>query len=188
MLRSMTIGLLAVTATAAVHAVAPEDLRLAGIASAGQRQVAHIESRAGEQYTVRVGDRIGTGRVIEILPEAVRIAWAGQTWRLALQGESLYSGARTLPEQRAEVRYLNQRTTSALARLRSEAGDDEKRLASRFAEVLSLPPSALVVAMDGEPVASTAAVIDQLLAQADAGQRSTLRLDGGDMPLVVLMP
>jgi hypothetical protein len=184
----MTTGLLAMTATAAVHAVGPEDLRLAGIASAGQRQVAHIESRAGEQYTVRVGDRIGTGKVIAILPEAVRIEWAGKTWRLPLQGQSVYNGARTLPEQRAEVRYLNPRTTNALAKLRSEAGEDEKRLASRFAEVLSLPSSALVVAMDGEPVASTATVIDQLLAHAQAGERSTLTLDGGDLPMVVLMP
>jgi hypothetical protein len=188
MLRLTAIGLLAATAVSTVHAAHPQDLRVAGIASAGRRQVAHIESRAGEQYTVRVGDEFAGGKVVAILPEAVRIEWGGRTWRLPLQGQSLYDGARVTPEQRAEVRYIDRRTADALARLRAEVGDDEKRLASRFAEVLTLPPSALVVGMDGQPVASTADVIDQLRMRIDAGTRSSLTLDGGDLPMVVLMP
>jgi hypothetical protein len=188
MLRLLAIGLLAMTTTAAVHGAHPENLRLAGIASAGNRQVAHLESRAGKQYTVRAGDRIGAGKVVAILPEAVRIEWEGKTWRLPLQGQSLYNGARTLAEQRAEVRYLNPQTTNALSSLLAEAGEDEKRLASGLADVLSLPPSALVVAMDGAPVTSTAQVIDQLLQHLEAGERSALTLDGGDLPMLVLMP
>jgi hypothetical protein len=161
----------------------PGRYRLAGIMSVGEDFLALIEVGEQEQVLLRQGSEIGSGRVVLLDRERVRIEFPDRVLELSLEGAG---EARVLPAALGVVTessdspgaLVREVDTERLRESLDASGTEDRaatsgrparrpaagtQLAVRLAPVLNLPPDARIVAVNEQPVRS----VDEALALID---------------------
>jgi hypothetical protein len=161
--------------------------RLAGTLAVGQTYIAFLEMPDGGQVLVRTGSEVDGAKVLEVTATGVRLGLASGIFELSLEGTGkpqvvVASAAVTAAKDDDKNRvYTREVSDEQLSReLAGPAGkppanpaaaDARVVAAQRIAAVLDLPANSKVLRVQGSPVSSADAAIQQLQSSfgSDAG-------------------
>ncbi len=158
--------------------------RLVGIVSASDgNTMVLIESPNGKQNVFRLHDSLGDGTIVEITRHAARIRGPHGDTLLRLKGLPGGNGAMPGKRQEAPLKTVNRKpsreTQKALHRLLAQSRQgDEAGLIARLNDLLKLPKSAWIVAVDGRSTTSPEAGLKAVLEALEKGESPRLTMSG----------